>query len=133
MPDVIKTIESWRHARRVLAFLNSHNDGEPSCWRFVFNLGRGRPQREVQRLYFTFKGRLLGYFTIEAVEENKGQFEGCTKMFTGWSPARWVMVCRPPFIRVKEKIYKRGFQGWRYFDLETYRNSEEAKMARMGL
>lgn len=133
MPDVIKTIESWRDARRVLAFLHSHDHSPDPEWRFIFNLGRGCPQRPVGRLYFVFKGRVLGWFAIESFQQNVGQFEGYSKMFSGWSPARWVMVCQPPFTRIKERIYKRGFQGWRYFDLEAYRNSSEAKMAKVGL
>ena len=38
-----------------------------------------------------------------------------------------IAVCAPPCARLKERLYMSGFQGWRYFDLEAYRESGDGK------
>jgi hypothetical protein len=39
----------------------------------------------------------------------------------------WVAICAGPMQRLKEKLYHDGFRGWRYFDLDEYRASGDAK------
>lgn len=40
----------------------------------------------------------------------------------------WVAVCPPPFRRLEDKVYHDGFRGWRYFDLEAYRTTIDARV-----
>ena len=108
MPDIIKTIESWRRPRRVHQFL-----ARTKIWKdpfapspialfegkdrdlmiygsmcaaesgfYVFQLGRGEPCRQpVARLWFVFCGRLYGSFEIARIERNEGQFEELITMY----------------------------------------------------
>ncbi len=125
MPDAIKTIEGWRDELKVRRFLSAR------VGFFIFSLGRGKPKQLVERLWFTFKGRVLGSIAIEAIEENTGQYDGKLKLLYGdWKPGRILMRCRPPFEFLEEEVFHRGFQGWRYFDLEQYRASAAHAAAR---
>jgi hypothetical protein len=166
MPDIIKTIESWRRARRVHQFLAQTerwadpaapvsppaNAGEDTratnataygsmvqdaAGFYVFQLGRGEPQRKpVARLWFVFRGRLYGSFEIARIERNAGQFEELVTMYKRedlakeWHlrPDNWVAICKPPFTFLKGKhVYYSGFQGWRYFELDKYRQTPDAR------
>jgi hypothetical protein len=126
MNAALKTIEGWRDEPRVRKFLSTP-------WGFfIFSLGRGRPKRPIERLYFTFRGRIFGWIHVTAVEENTGQYDQHLKtMFgDGWRPGRIICRCAPPFHFIDELVFHRGFQGWRYFDFDVYRNSEAARLAR---
>jgi hypothetical protein len=150
MPDIIKTIESWRRARRVhefLAYSQSWIDpGDATAYEwvvldaagyYVFQLGCGEPQRKpVERLWFVFRGRLYGSFEIARIERNVGQFAALVTLYkrenlaTEWHlrPDNWVAVCMPPFRFFKGKhVYYQGFQGWHYFELDKYRQTPEAR------
>jgi len=116
-------------------------DGKP-CWTtYYFTLGRGRPRRArfyvgqscPNQLYFTHKGIVIGHFTIAEIVQNAGQLPELTNMDgdpSAWQikPDAWVAVCQPPFVRLADRIYHEGFQGWRYFDLESYRGTIDAKL-----
>jgi hypothetical protein len=150
MPDIIKTIESWRRPRRVHRFLAHTQRWEDprdataygslvqdAAGFYVFQLGRGEPQRKpVRRLWFVFRGRLYGSFEIVRIERNAGQFEDLVTMYKREDLAKewhlrddnWVVICKPPFAFFKGRhIYYEDFQGWRYFDLESYRKLPEAR------
>ena len=149
MPDIIKTIESWRRARRVhrfLAYTQGWEDAEETTaygslairrGLYVFQLGRGEPQRKpVARLWFVFRGRLYGHFQIARIERNVGQFADLVTLYKREDLAKewhlrddnWVAVCKPPFQFFKGKhVYYSGFQGWRYFALEQYRTTNDAR------
>jgi hypothetical protein len=86
----------------------------------------------VSRLWFTYLGRILGYFPIEEIVVNVGQIPELRRLDGGESS--WqirkdakVAICAPPCVRLRERLYMSGFQGWRYFDLESYRASGEGK------
>jgi hypothetical protein len=107
-------------------------DGKP-CWTtYYFTLGRNRPKRVTpEQLYFTHKGLVVGYFRIADIVRNAGQLPLLTNMDgdpSAWQlkTEAWGAVCEPPFHRLKEKIFFGGFQGWRFFDLETYRRTLDA-------
>lgn len=153
MADIIKTIESWRDPRRVLRFLTNHNGCEHD-WAFFFSLGRAKPKQPVERLFFTFQGRILGWFDVLDIIYNSPQFEasvsGGTTLDQATTPdqpprqlvryrerngGEWrpkmdsaLVLCRPPFFRVEEKLYHEGFRGWRYFDLEAHRKTLDAQV-----
>jgi hypothetical protein len=109
-------------------------DGKP-CWTtYFFTLGRGRPKQSTPtELYFTHKGHIIGHFTIAEIVQNAGQLPKLTNMDgdpSAWQIKgdAWVAVCKAPFHRLSERIYYGGFRGWRYFDLETYRGTMDAKV-----
>jgi hypothetical protein len=102
---------------------------------YFFTLGRGRPKRPepVTQLYFAHQGIILGHFEIAGIVQNCGQLPKLTTLDggpSGWQikPDRWVAVCRPPFHKSEETLYHGGFRGWRYFDIDDYRQSIEAKV-----
>lgn len=100
---------------------------------FYFTLGRGKPGRPVEQLYFTHRGQILGHFDIGEIVQNVGQLPRLRSLSgeeSEWQIKgdRWVAICGPPFHRLKETIYHDSFRGWRYFDLEAYRFSIGAKV-----
>lgn len=142
MADVIKTIEGWRDPGRVLAWLTRWNKGRNAVYFFVF--GRGRPKERVENLWFTFRGRVLGWFEVVEVKANVGDLydfvtgkecrtmEGTPVTTPGWHPKLgvYLAICRPPFHLLKSRLYLAGFRGWRYFDFLSYRLTPEAKLDR---
>jgi hypothetical protein len=139
MKAILKTLPA-RFARGQLErFLSTFNH-------YYFTLGRGRPkQSDPTELYFTHCGRIIGHFEIESIVRNAGDLrdgarqEGSVELpklttldggASAWQipPGNWVAVCRPPFHRLKQRIYHEGFRGWRYFDLESYRGSVGSKI-----
>lgn len=147
MSYIIKTIESWRDPRRVIRWLHAFDGNKDAC--FYFPIGRGMPKRSpVTRLYFTFRGRVMGWFKIAefqvmcptllewmisetgSMPENQDR-EPTAKcnlnlVYKGgkrWFPklGTWVVFCSSPFHRTKKRIYMQGFRGFRYFDLKAGR------------
>lgn len=162
MPEIIKTIESWRDPERVRANLSRYGEiGQREAPELVgyyaFQLGRGKPKRQpVTRLWFAYQGKLYGSFKVDRIEQNAGQWEEHLKEFmeAGYSfrHDNWLAVCVPPFEffgegvsrrpdgahgkgreaapeAATQDIYYTGFQGWRYFDLESYRRMPEANFS----
>jgi hypothetical protein len=109
-------------------------DGKP-CWTtYYFTLGRGRPkQSDPDKLYFTHKGIIIGFFNVVEIVQNVGQLPKLTNMDgdpSAWQikPDAWVAVCRPPFFLLEKKIYHEGFQGWRYFNFVAYSRTIASKL-----
>jgi hypothetical protein len=48
---------------------------------------------------------------------------------SGWQLKHdaWVAVCIPGCHRLRERIFMEGFRGWRYFNLDAYRESPDAR------
>jgi len=93
----------------------------------------GSYQPAIDSLYFTHKGIVIGHFAVWKIVQNAGQLPKLTNMDgdpSAWQiPGdAWVAVCNPPWQPLEERIYHHGFQGWRYFDLETHRGTLEAKI-----
>jgi hypothetical protein len=104
----------------------------PTFHRYYFTLGRGRPKEKIDRLWFTYGGRILGYFEVEEIVVNDGTLPHLNRLDGGES--EWqikkdakVAICAPPCVRLKERIFMEGFRGWRYFNLDEYRGSPDAK------
>lgn len=103
-------------------------------WRqYYFTLGRGRPQSELGRIWFTHRGVLLGSFVVAGIVVNDGSLPKLTRLDGGpseWQikPDRWVAVCVGPIDWLGEQVFHESFRGWRYFDFETYRNSLDARL-----
>ncbi len=135
MSAIIKTLPA-RFARGQLEkFFGAEDQGNKHFCAYYFTLGRGRPQRPepITQLYFTHSGLVLGCFVIQEIVQNKGQLPLLTTLDgdpSEWQikPDRWVAVCRAPFLRLKEKLFYGGFQGWRYFDLMKYRSTLDSKV-----
>lgn len=130
MADVIKTWPAFMEPRKVLTIFGPK---QPFAM-YYFTLGRGQPKQEIKHLWFTYRGRILGHFEVEAVECNVGQFPPLRRI--DGSPSewqikrdRWVAICRPPFHRLKERLYYGYFRGFHYFDIEAYRGTQESRIA----
>jgi hypothetical protein len=110
-------------------------DGKPCFHQYFFTLGRGQPRRRPlpNALYFTHCGRIIGHFEITEIVQNAGQLPKLTTLDgepSEWQikADAWVAVCDPPFVPMRDRIYFAGFRGFRYFDLETYKYTREAKV-----
>lgn len=116
------------HPKKVLEVFN-HEWG-----RFYFTLGRGKPQRPVTQIWYTHRGRILGFFNVGQIVRNMGNNLPPLRSLSGevseWQIAlmNFVAVCNPPFHRLDEKLYYEGFRGWRYFDLAQHRGSLDSKV-----
>lgn len=100
---------------------------------FYFSLGRGKPQKPVEEIYFTHRGEILGSFAICRIVQNAGQLPKLTSLQgdeSEWQikPDTWVAICPAPFRPLEEKIFHDGFRGWRYFDLAAYHGTIGAKV-----
>jgi hypothetical protein len=128
MSDIIKTWPASMHPRRVLEVF-THDWGS-----FYFTLGRGKPQKELERLWFTHRGRILGSFQVDQLiqnnETNIPKLASISGEESEWQikPDRYVVICDHKFVRLKEKLYYQPFRGWHYFSLESWRGNEESKI-----
>jgi hypothetical protein len=125
--DILKTMPSSFARGDINRFLRAF-----AC--FYFTLGRGRPEKLINRLWFVHRGRIIGFFAVEEIVQNVGQLPQLRTMDdtadSKWQikPDAWVAVCPPPFVRLPERIFHEGFRGWRYFDLASYSASPGAKV-----
>jgi len=127
MTAILKTWPAFMPSRKVLEVFG-HDWG-----RFYFTLGRGKPQKPIEQLWFTHRSRILGYFAVGEIVQNVGQLPKLRSLSgetSEWQIKgdRWVAICPPPFHRLKEKLYHEGFRGWRYFDLDSYRGTLGAQI-----
>jgi hypothetical protein len=127
MTDIIKTWPSFMPRAQVREVFTA------GWGLFYFTLGRGKPKQEIERLWFTHKGRILGSFKINRIVQNDGTLPRLQRLDGGESewqikPDRWVAICLPPFARLKETVYHESFRGFRYFNLEQYRGTADARI-----
>ncbi len=130
MPEQLKdVIKSWpaKFDRAHVLNVFTHTWG-----RLWFSLGRGKPKSGPRRLYYTHQGQIIGHFDVEAVVINDGslpKLRSITDKVSEWQfkPDVWIAVCPQPFHPLEEKLFHEGFRGWRYFDLESYRLTEDAR------
>ena len=127
MGAIIKTWPAFMLPKKVLQVF-THDWGN-----FYFTLGRGKPQRPIEQIYFTHRGRILGYFDITRIVINDGslpKLRSLSNIESEWQikDDRWVAICGPPFHALSEKLYHEGFRGWHYFDLEEHRGDLSAKI-----
>jgi hypothetical protein len=99
---------------------------------FYFTLGRGKPKQEIEKLWFTYCGRIIGYFRVLKIvtdDEVPDDLHFISEPKKHWAPRkhRWVAVCKSGCVRAPVRVFMGGFRGWRYFDFEAYRGTPEAR------
>ena len=127
--DIIKT---WPAAVNPRTVAEMFSENTPPFCIFYFTLGRGKPKQMIDRLWFTYQGRILGYFEVQEIVVNDGTLPKLHSLDGGDS--EWqirkdakVAICRPPCHRLKERVFMSGFRGWRYFDFAEYSQTSEAR------
>lgn len=130
MAEIIKTWPAAMPAREVRAIFF---DREQQFCEYYFTLGRGKPQQEITRLWYTYQGRIIGSFTVDRVVCNDGSFPALRRIDGeegGWRirPDYWVAICHGPMLRPRQRMYMSGFRGWRYFDLAAWLTQPESGM-----
>ena len=128
MTAIIKTWPSFMPQKRVLEAFNNEWGGQ-----LYFTLGRGKPKQKIDQIYFTHCSRILGHFDIVKIVRNEGQLPKLRRISgeeSEWQikPDSYVAICEPPFHLLEERLYYSGFRGYRYFSIEEYRNSLDAKV-----
>jgi hypothetical protein len=129
MADIIKTWPAFMDRRRVMRVFTHEWEGRE----FYFTLGRSKPKEEINRLYWTHQGRIIGSFTVNRIVQNDGSLPKLRRLdgeLSEWQIKRdnWVAICHGPLVRVKDKVYHEGFRGWRYFDLALWHEQLESKV-----
>jgi hypothetical protein len=99
---------------------------------YYFTVGRCRPNVPVGRIWWTYRGRVIGSFKIDRFVVNDGSLPILGSISGGdeWTikPDRWVAICESGGELLKERLFFAGFRGWRCFHLEEYRRSPESRM-----
>jgi hypothetical protein len=121
--DIIKTWPACVGPRQTARIFSAKVP--PWHW-YYFTLGRGKPKQAIDRMWFTYGGRILGSFAVKEIVCNDGSLPALNRLDggeSGWQIARdaWVAVCPAPITRIQERIFYEGFRGWRYFDLESHK------------
>ena len=103
---------------------------------FYFTLGKGKPGRAIEHLWFTHRGEILGRFAVREIVCNVGQLPKLRSLEdreSEWQIKRdrWVAICPSPFARTPgaETVYHDSFRGFRYFDFHAYSQTMEARIA----
>jgi hypothetical protein len=130
MPEIIKT---WPAAVPAKTTARIFSTDWPPFSRYYYTLGCGKPKQDISRLWFTYQGRIIGSFEVDKVVCNDGTLPKLSRLDGGeseWQIKKdaWVAVCKPPCVRLKERVFMTGFRGWRYFDFESYRGTAESKV-----
>jgi hypothetical protein len=129
MADIIKTWPAKTDARTAAEIFSATT---PPFFRYYFTLGRGKPKVTVDHIWYTFRGRILGRFEVAEIVCNDGTLPRLASLSgeeSEWQIRKdaWVAVCNPPCLRIKERIFHEGFRGWRYFNLDEYAQTSEAR------
>ena len=100
---------------------------------YYFTLGKGKPQQEIERIWFTYRGRILGSFKVHDIVCNVGQLPKLRRIDGGESEwqikrDRYVVVCSD-FKRLRERVFCDSFRGWHYFNFSDYCSTPESKIA----
>jgi hypothetical protein len=118
--SLIKTWPAFMARSKVLEVFN-HPWGQ-----FYFTLGRGKPAKAVQQLWYTHRGEIIGYFEIHEIVRNLGdnlpKLHSITGEVSEWQIKlmNYVAVCNPPFHPAPERAYMDSFRGWHYFNWDEH-------------
>jgi hypothetical protein len=128
MADIIKTWPAVVDPKTVARIFSS----EGSFARYYFTIGRGKPKQKIERMWFTYRGRILGSLHVEEIVCNDGSLPRLNRLDgqpSEWQIRKdaWVAVCVPGCERPSERVFMMGFRGFRYFDYEAYRATAEAQ------
>jgi hypothetical protein len=130
MADILKTWPSFMAPRKVLQIFSARDTFAV----YYFTIGRGKPKQEIDKLWFTYRGRILGHFDVTEVVCNLGDNIPKLRRIDGgdseWQIKRdhWVAICDPPFFRLREKLFYSSFRGFRYFDIDQWRERPESRI-----
>lgn len=129
MTDIIKTWPANMDAKVIADILGSV---DPFV-EYYFALGRGKPAKPIDRIWWTYQGRIMGSFKVDRVVVNDGSLPRLSRIDKEageWKLTRdtYVAICLPPIERLKDRIYFAGFRGWRYFNLDEYCKTVDAKV-----
>jgi len=128
MNAIIKTWPSFMERHKVLEVFH-HDWGH-----FYFTLGKGKPAKPIAFLYYTHRGQIIGHFQIDRIVQNRGdnlpKLHSISGEVSEWQIKlmNWVAICRPPFYGLEDRLFYSGFRGWRYFSIEDYRGTLDAKV-----
>ena len=132
MADIIKTWPANVDTRAAAAMFN---EVQSTYGAYFFALGRGKPAQDIDHVWFTFRGRILGNFKVDRFVVNDGSeavFEHLNRACGegGWTIPHdyWTCICESGFTKLRERLFMPGFRGWRYFDLNSYRSTAAARM-----
>lgn len=129
MSDIIKTWPAHmprEKVRRLFALRDTL---------FYFVVSRGKPAQPIEHLWYTHQGELLGRFVVRDIVCNVGQLPKLRSLenrASEWQIKRdrWVAICPGPFIPLEgETIYHDSFRGFRYFNVDVYRETPDARIA----
>lgn len=130
MADILKTWPAFMPRRKVLAIFRSQ------FALFYFVLGKGKPQRPIEHLWFTHQGEILGRFAVREIVCNVGQLPKLRSLEdreSEWQIKRdrYVAICPGPFAPTPspEPVYHDSFRGFRYFDFHEYSQTIESRIA----
>jgi hypothetical protein len=128
VPDIIKTWPAAVPAKTVARIFSADTRWSD----FYFTLGRAKPKQEIDRLWFTYQGRILGSFKINRVVIQDGSLPKLHRLDgeeSEWQipPDRWVAICGD-FVKLKERLFMSGFRGFRYFDFDQYRSAVDSRI-----
>jgi hypothetical protein len=126
--DIIKSWPASIHAADIADMFT--DDAKYSA--YYFTIGRGKPKEKIERIWWSYQGRIIGSFKVDRLVINDGTLPQLGSISGGdeWSikPDRWVAICESGGEPLKERLFFAGFRGWRYFDIESYRNTPESKV-----
>ena len=125
MADILKTWPAFMPRRKVLAIFRS------KFALFYFVLGKGKPQRPIEHLWFTHQGEIVGRFRVQEIVCNVGQLPKLRSLKIARANGnikrdRYVAICPGPFAPTAgfkasaEPVYHDSFRGFRYFDFTEY-------------
>jgi hypothetical protein len=129
MADIIKT---WPASVGPKPTARMFDEKLPPFHIYYFTLGRGMPKQQIERLWFTYQGRIVGWFPVEEIIVNVGQIPALNRLDGGESDWQMrkdakVAICNPPCVRLKERLFMSGFRGYRYFDIDAWRENPESR------
>lgn len=129
MAEIIKTWPANVDARTVAEMFCV----EPIWGNYFFTLGRGKPAQSIERIWFTYRGRILGNFNVNKIVVNDGSLPHLHKLSdleSDWhiKPDMHVAICASGCERLKERVFMSGFRGYRYFNLSEYRSTPDARI-----
>jgi hypothetical protein len=129
MADIIKTWPAGTDPKSVAGIFSRI----PRWARYYFTLGRGKPKLAIDRLWWTYQGRIIGSFKVDCIVVNDGSLPLLRSLEgkeSAWQikPDAYVAICSEPCQRLKERIFMSGFRGWHYFNLAEYRVTPDSRL-----
>src|SRR5260370_38249510 len=86
---------------------------------YYFTLGRGKPKQSIDRIWYTWRGRILGSFKVDRIVQNDGSLPTLSRIDnieSDWNikPDMWVAICDTACDPLNERVFMSGFRGYRY-------------------